>query len=181
MSDCGNVTPVEQLDRLGMLSERFLAVHANYISENDVALLGKRGCSIVHCPRSHTYFGHKKFPWQMLANAGVNVCLGTDSLASVVKKKQPVELSLFAEMKEFAKNNPEVSGEIILQMATMNGARALGLKNQIGKLSPNTYADMVALPFSGKISEACDAVTQHEGDVSASMINGAWGILPMGK
>jgi cytosine/adenosine deaminase-related metal-dependent hydrolase len=66
-------------------------------------------------------------------------------------------------------------------MATMNGARALGLKNQIGKLSPNTYADMVALPFSGKISEACDAVAQHEGDVSASMINGAWGILPMGK
>ena len=175
MSDCSGSSTVEQLDRLGMLSENFLAVHANYISECDAALLAKRGCSVVHCPRSHEYFGHKKFPLKMLADAGVNICLGTDSLASVsAKSKQPVELNMFFEMQSFAKANPDVPAEKILSMATINGARALSMPKQIGELSPNAFADIIALPFHGIISEACDATLHHQGNVSAPMMHGEW-------
>lgn len=175
VSDCGEVSPVEQLSRQEVLSERFLAVHANYISQADATLLGQRRCSVVHCPRSHEYFGHKKFPHQMLSDAGVNICLGTDSLASVrTKPKQPVELSLFSEMQNFAKANPDVPAEKILQMATINGARALGMQKQVGELAPNGFADLIALPFSGKISEVHEAVLQHKGEVSASIVDGIW-------
>ena len=173
VSDCGS-SPVEQLEKLGVLSETFLAVHANYISESDAALLGQRKCSVVHCPQSHDYFGHKKFPYQMLQGAGVNICLGTDSLASVVKSKKKSELNLFSEMQSFAKANPDVSAEKIFQMATLNGAHALGMQKQIGELTINAFADLIALPFSGKISEAHEAVLQHRGEVSASMIDGNW-------
>ncbi len=173
VSDCG-ISPVAQLEKLGVLSEAFLAVHANYISQSDAALLGQRKCSVVHCPRSHEYFRHKKFPHQMLRDAGVNICLGTDSLASVKKTKKEIGLNMFSEMQSFVKANPDVSHESVLQMATLNGARALGMQKQIGELTPNAFADLIALPFSGKISEAHEAVLQHRGEVSASMIDGKW-------
>ncbi len=208
VSDCGGISPVGQLERVGMLSENFLAIHANYISEADATLLGKSRCSVVHCPRSHEYFGHKKFPHQMFSDAGVNICLGTDSLASVRAGEHarprvsldaprvqpsgavevfregaennarggraPLELNLFSEMQSFAKANPEVPAEKILQMATLNGARALGMQKQIGELTANAFADLIALPFSCKISEAHEAVLQHKGEVSASMVDGSW-------
>jgi cytosine/adenosine deaminase-related metal-dependent hydrolase len=177
ISDCG-ISPVAQLERLGVLSKNFLAVHANYISESDAALLGKRNCSVVHCPRSHEYFGHKKFPWKMLSDASVNLCLGTDSLASVKKSEAPLELNLFSEMKTFAKNNPDVPPETILQMATLNGARALGMEKKIGELVSGAFADLIALPSAGKISEAHDAVLQEEDQVFASVINGNWVVKP---
>lgn len=171
VSDCG-ISPVAQFERLGALSKNFLAVHANYISKTDAALLAKRNCSVVHCPRSHEYFGHKKFPWKMLSEAGVNLCLGTDSLASVKKSDAPPELNLFSEMQTFAKNNPEVPPETILQIATLNGARALGMQKKIGELTPGAFADLIALPFSGKLAEAHAAVVQQKNFVSASFIDG---------
>ncbi len=225
ISDCG-ISPVQQLERLGVLSEKFLAVHANYISESDAALLGQRKCSVVHCPRSHEYFRHKKFPYELLHRAGVNICLGTDSLASVRSARVPragsgvapqpslnkpgsdwepplisgersfrrdaenrtrdacaphaFELSLFSEMQTFAKANPDVPTEKILQMATLNGARALGMQKQIGELTPNAFADLIALPFSGKISGAHEAVLQHQGEVFASMVDGNWVVPAQG-
>src|SRR5581483_6284649 len=115
-----------------------LAVHVNYLAPGDAALLGRRKVSVVHCPRSHAYFRHRRFPLDELASAGVNICLGTDSLASIYQKpKKSVELSLFDEMRAFAEANPEAMPETILQMATINGAHALGMKGQIGELSPN--------------------------------------------
>jgi cytosine/adenosine deaminase-related metal-dependent hydrolase len=173
ISDCG-ISPVAQLERLGVLSKNFLAVHANYISESDAALLGQRNCSVVHCPRSHEYFGHKKFPFKMLADADVNLCLGTDSLASVKRSDAPLDLNLFSEMQTFAKNNPEVPPETILQMATINGARALGMQKQIGELTSGAFADLIAIPFSGKIGEAHEGILRHQAEVLTSMIGGDW-------
>ncbi|MEO7676458.1 MAG: amidohydrolase family protein [Verrucomicrobiota bacterium] len=178
MADVG-ASPVELLDRQGMLTPNFAAVHANYISKSDAALLAKRHCSVVHCPRSHDYFGHNPFPRKILADAGINIALGTDSLASIRKQPaQPVELNMFSEMQSFAKANPDVSAEKILQMATINGARALGMQKQIGELTPNAFADLIALRFSGKISEAHEAVLQHKGEVLASIIDGNWVVKP---
>jgi cytosine/adenosine deaminase-related metal-dependent hydrolase len=78
---------------------------------------------VVHCPRCHFYFHHDPFPLRRLAEAGVNLCLGTDSLASVYKtRRQNVELSLFEKMRALARNEPSLSARKIVRMATLNGA-----------------------------------------------------------
>jgi len=179
MSDCGLGSPVQHLERCGALSERLLAAHANYLGKKDAALLARRKVHVVHCPRCHSYFHHDPFPLRRLARAGVNVGLGTDSLASVYKaRSQSVELSLFEEMRALAKNEPSLSARKIVRMATLNGARALGLQGQSGELSEGSFADLVALPFAGKIADIYDSVLHHQGDVAASMIDGRWAIAP---
>jgi cytosine/adenosine deaminase-related metal-dependent hydrolase len=179
MSDCGLGSPVQHLDRCGALSERLLAAHVNYLGRKDAALLGKRRVHVVHCPRCHFYFHHDPFPLRRLAKAGVNVCLGTDSLASVYKtRRQDVELSLFEEMRALARKEPSLSARKIVRMATLNGARALGLGGRIGELSEGSFADLVALPFAGKTADIYDGVLHHQGAVAASMIDGRWAIAP---
>jgi cytosine/adenosine deaminase-related metal-dependent hydrolase len=179
MSDCGLGSPVRHLDRCGALSERMLAAHVNYLAKGDAALLGERQVHVVHCPRGHRYFNHDPFPLRRLARAGVNVCLGTDSLASVHKpRRQSVELNLFEEMRALAENEPSLSARKIVRMATLNGARALGLSGQIGELAEGCFADLVALPFAGKVADTYDGVLRHTGDVAASMIDGQWAIEP---
>jgi len=179
MTDCGLGSPVQHLERNGCLADNLIAVHVNYLASGDAALLAQRGVSVVHCPRSHAFFQHRRFPRETLANAGVNICLGTDSLASVVQTRgQPPELNLFAEMQAFAAACPEAPPETVLQMATVNGARALGLPGRIGQLSENSLADIITVPFAGKSADALEAVVHHAGEVSASMIDGAWAIKP---
>ena len=179
MSDCGRGSPVEHLDRCGLLGKNLLAVHANYLTRDDERLLAAREVSVVHCPRSHAYFGHRRFPIDTLSAAGVNLCLGTDSLASVYKKRsQPIELNLLTEMQALAASNPELTPETILLMGTMNSAKALGLQGKVGELSEKAAADLIAVPFSGKLSDAAHAVVHHSGPVAASLIDGQWAIKP---
>jgi cytosine/adenosine deaminase-related metal-dependent hydrolase len=179
MSDCGHGTPVRQLQRCGLLGENLLAVHANYLQPADVKLLAQSGASVVHCPRSHSYFGYDPFPYKKLAAAGVNLCLGTDSLASVnrVHGNKP-ELNLFAEMALFSLKNPGVPPWDIIKMATVNGAKALGLTGRVGELSPGAFADWIAIPHPGGKTDIGEAILNHWQDVSASMIDGLWVVEP---
>jgi aminodeoxyfutalosine deaminase len=175
MADCGHATPVQQVRDCGLLGERFLAVHANYIQPADMETLAQTGSSVVHCPRSHVYFRHGPFLYEALAAAGVNVCLGTDSLASVTPGRPPgPELNLFTEMQTFALAHPGVAPADILRLATCNGARALGLQGRVGEIAGNSFPDFVTVPFDGKIDEAEAAVVHHRGDVAHSMIDGQW-------
>jgi len=177
-SDCGLGSPVKHLARNKIIRENLIAVHVNLLARGDATLLGKRGVHVVHCPRSHDYFRHPPFPRKQLANAVVNVCLGTDSLATVRKiGKQEPELNMFDEMRLLAANDPKLSPSEILRMATINGARALGLAGQVGELSENAFADLIAIPAS-RINDTHEAVLAHTGPVSASMIDGRWAILP---
>jgi len=179
MTDCGLGSPVEHLARNRVLGENLLAVHANYLATRDVALLAGRKVSVVHCPRSHFYFKHGPFPLGKLLKAKVNVCLGTDSLATVYKtQREKPELNLFEEMRVLAGAHPRLSPKKILQMATVNGATALGLSGRIGELSRNAFADLVAIPFAGKSSDAVEAAINFSGHVRASMIDGQWSIAP---
>ena len=179
MSDCGLGSPAQHLERCGALSERMLVAHANYLGKQDAALLARRKVHVVHCPRCHFYFHHDPFPLRRLAKAGVNVCLGTDSLASVYKaRRQTVELNLFEEMRALARNEPALSARKIVRMATLNGALALGMDGRIGELAKGSFADLVALPFAGKIADIYDGILHHQGDVAASMIDGRWAIAP---
>ena len=103
MSDCGNGSPIEHLERCRALHPRLLAAHVNYLGKGDAACLSQSGVSVVHCPRSHYYFRHQRFPLRRLRREGINVCLGTDSLASVYKPRaQKVELNMFEEMRLLA-------------------------------------------------------------------------------
>jgi cytosine/adenosine deaminase-related metal-dependent hydrolase len=178
-SDCGLGSPVAHLARDGMLGENLTAIHANLLAPGDAELLGNHHVHVVHCPRSHDYFSHPPFPRRQLADAGVNLCLGTDSLATVRKiKHQKLELNLLEEMRRLAAADKTVSPEEILRMATVNGAKALGMAGQIGELSENAFADLIAIPFAGKIADIYDAVLHHASTVSASMIDGQWAIAP---
>ena len=179
MSDCRRGSPVEHLERCGMLNPNLLAIHANYLESRDAALLGRARVSVAHCPRSHFYFRHQPFPLSALRRAKVHVCLGTDSLASVCKgPRQTVELNMFEEMRALAERDPALRPSEILQMATLNGARALGLEAQVGEIAGQALADLIFLPFSGKPGRVHEAILEHRGPVAASMIGGRWAIGP---
>jgi cytosine/adenosine deaminase-related metal-dependent hydrolase len=174
MSDCGQGSPVQHLDRCGYLSDRLMAVHANYLGEGDAERLAQHGVHVVHCPRSHAYFGHKPFPYDLLAGVGVNICLGTDSLASVKKERnRPLELDMFAEMRAFALTFSQVPPETIVRMVTINPARALGRPDELGRLAPNALADMIAIAYPGSVKDAASALFEPKPRIVATMINGA--------
>jgi cytosine/adenosine deaminase-related metal-dependent hydrolase len=177
MSDCGGVSPVQHLERHGLLGPNLLAVHANYLHPGDAETLAARGASVVHCPRSHSYFSHRPFPRTGLERAGVNVCLGTDSLVTVHKRQEQV-LDLFAEMREFVAHAPGVAPGYVVRLATLNGARALGLAGLAGCLAPGAWADAIAVPFPGGVVDVARAVVNHHGDVAASLIGGQWALPP---
>ena len=180
MTDCGHGSPVQHLERCGCLDENLLAAHVNYLWRHDAGVLGRNRVSVVHCPHSHDYFHHLRFPREELEGAGVNLCLGTDSLATTRKERdQPLELNLFAEMQLLAAKSPELAPEKILRMATVNGAQALGRKGELGELSPNALADVIAIPFAGPEREVFEAIVHHTGGVAASMIGGAWAVPPV--
>jgi aminodeoxyfutalosine deaminase len=178
-SDCGLGSPVKHFARHKLLGENLIAVHVNLLAHGDARLLGRHHVHVVHCPSSHAYFRHPPFLRKRLANAGVNICLGTDSLATTRKTgRQPPELNMFEEMRQFAASDSALSSAEILRMATLHGASALGLTGQVGEISQNAYADLISVPFKGKTTGAFDAVLAHTGNVSASMIDGRWAVPP---
>jgi cytosine/adenosine deaminase-related metal-dependent hydrolase len=85
---------------------------------------------------------------------------------------------MFEEMRLLAATDKNILADEILRMATINGARALGLAGQAGELSKNAFADLIAIPFDRKTADACEAVLAHSGNVSASMIDGRWAMPP---
>lgn len=180
MDDCGKGSPVRHLDRCELLRPNLLAAHANYLGRGDATLLAAHGVHVVHCPRSHSYFRHDPFPFARLLRAGVNVCLGTDSLASVYRRRgQKMELDLFAEMRALAEAHPRVPARQILRLATVNGARALGLPGQAGELTEGAFADLIALKAAKAADKSVyESVVNHQGPVWAGMIGGRWAIPP---
>ena len=178
-ADCGLGSPVQHMERNGALTSSLLAIHANYLAPGDADLLGKHGVHVIHCPRSHAFFRHQAFPFEALTATGVNISLATDSLASVVQpRRHKVELNLFEEMRAFARQFPSVSPETILQMVTLNPARALGCAGKLGELRPGTFADLIALPVGRRSENVFESILHHSGHVAASMINGSWAITP---
>jgi cytosine/adenosine deaminase-related metal-dependent hydrolase len=176
-SDCGRGSPIATLSRQGALSSNLLAVHANYLAAGDAELLANSGTSVVHCPRSHAFFGHQAFPLQKLREAGVNVCLGTDSLATMAKaRNEPLALNMFAEMRAFGRAFPELSPAAILSAATSKPAKALGRQSELGVLTAGAFADLIAVPFGG--GDCFETILEHRGDVCASMIRGQWMMPP---
>jgi cytosine/adenosine deaminase-related metal-dependent hydrolase len=135
-----------------------MLVHLNELSGEDLQLLARSTMpgAIIHCPRSHEYFGHSPFQLERLRELGFNICLGTDSLAS------NADLSLFREMRQLQRNFPTVSPEEILRMVTVNPARALRQENELGKIGRGSQADFIAVPFSG--GDVFEEIAAFEGE-----------------
>ncbi|HVT30800.1 MAG TPA: amidohydrolase family protein [Lacipirellulaceae bacterium] len=132
------------LDYLRMISDapRVLAIHGNYLDDEELAFLGARRdrMSLVYCPRTHAYFEHPPYPLDRALAAGVRVALGTDSRAS-----NP-DLSLLEEMRHVAKSHPQVDPAHILSMGTLSGAEALGRSGEVGSITVGKRANLVAVP-----------------------------------
>jgi cytosine/adenosine deaminase-related metal-dependent hydrolase len=170
MDDCGKSTPLQLfVGALGGRAPReWIVAHLNELREDDFELLERSTCNfhVVHSPRSHDYFGHSRFEFERLRSLDLNICLGTDSLAS------NESLSLFDEMRAFQKEFPTVSPEEVLQMVTVNAATALRQGKVLGRIRPGFLADLVAVPWSG----TCDVFEEIIGFEHAV----DW-VLPKGK
>ena len=167
MSDCGGVSPFARAVQLCGGANNWLFAHVNELTAEDAAPLGHiDSLHVVHCPRSHGYFRHGAFQFERLRDAGVNVCLGTDSLASTP------DLNLFAEMREFRRARPHVGAQAVLEMATVTSAAALGKSEQLGRVIAGAAADLIAIADSGVVSDAYETIIAHEGAVEWSMLRG---------
>jgi aminodeoxyfutalosine deaminase len=165
--DPGGLIPsVSELIALLRTNRHHLVVHGNYLEPG--APIGQ-GINLVYCPRTHHAFGHTPYPLSTFLQAGARIALGTDSLAS-----NP-DLSLFREAQFVYAHQPEVAPEKILEMATLNGAVALGWDAECATLTPGKWADLAVVKLGG--SETADpaaAVLDSRSEVCGTMIAGNW-------
>jgi len=159
--------PITFLDKNKMLPEFCMLTHCNHLEKSTAEILSNKNISIVHCPRSNTFFGHTVFPYELCFNYGINVCLGTDSLAS------NENLNMFEEMAEFKRIYPQVICEDILEMTTVNGAKALRRENSLGKIKENFLADIIGINLiHDQDFDLYDEIVCEEHEVILSIIDG---------
>jgi cytosine/adenosine deaminase-related metal-dependent hydrolase len=132
-------SPVEYLERLGFWDEGTLAVHAVQASPEDLAVLAKRGVTLVTCPRSNAWVGAGVPPVEAFYRSGARVAIGTDSLTSVA------DLNLFSELAALRRLAPGVRPASLLRSATLSGAEALGFGETHGAIAPGRRAALIAV------------------------------------
>jgi len=143
-------TTLARLDRLGVTGPTFIAIHAVHVNEHDIALLARQGCHVVHCPASNMKLASGIAPIPALVAAGINVALGTDGAASNNRLDVFSEMRLASLLAKVASNDAAaLPAPTVLAMATINGARALGIDAVAGSLVPGKDADVVAVDLSG--------------------------------
>ncbi len=141
--------PLQRLHALGLINPSLLAVHMTQMTDDEIRLFAESGAHIVHCPESNLKLASGFCPVAKCVEAGINVALGTDGAAS------NNDLDMFGEMRTAALLAKAVAGDAravpamtALQMATINGAKALGLDHEIGSLSAGKAADVIAIDLA---------------------------------
>lgn len=168
--------PAQRLMDLGLLSPLTQCVHMTQVEDSDIALLQESGAHVIHCPESNLKLASGFCPAHRLLQAGVNVALGTDSAAS------NNDLDLFSEMKTAALLGKAVAGDAAaidahtaLRVATLNGAKAMGLEEQIGSLEVAKAADITALDMSELEAQPLyDPISQLVYTNSARRVSHVW-------
>jgi cytosine/adenosine deaminase-related metal-dependent hydrolase len=169
MFDCQpGRTPLAHVLAHAQPGPTWILAHMNELDESDFAALAAMPAamrpSVVHCPGSHRYFRHAAFPLQRLRDCGINICLGTDSLASTLT------FSMFDDMRILARREPTVPPADLLRMATLHGARALGLN--AGRIEIGALADLIAIPNAASDRDIHETVLEHRGTVPWMMLDG---------
>jgi 5-methylthioadenosine/S-adenosylhomocysteine deaminase len=163
--------PITRLKQLELLGPSYIAVHMTQLTEEDIALIALTGASVVHCPESNLKLASGFCPVAKLVEAGVNVAIGTDGAASNNDLDVMGEMRMTALLaKAVSGNASAIPARTALRMATLNGARALGLDADIGSLEPGKWADITAIRLDGietqplfdPISDLVYAASRHQ-------------------
>ncbi len=168
--------PLARLDALELLGPALMAVHMTQLNPDEIARLAEVGASVVHCPESNLKLASGFCPVQALLTAGVNVALGTDGAAS------NNDLDMLGELRTAALLAKGVSGDATavpahtaLRMATLNGARAMGLDAEIGSLRPGKAADITAIDLATLPSQPVyDPVSQIVYTAGREQVTDVW-------
>lgn len=157
-------TPIEYLERLGVLATRPLLAHCVHASDTDIRRLAANGAKVAHCPKSNAKFGHGYAPLEKLLDAGVTVGLGSDSVASN-NLCDILEESRFAVLA--ARNREDsirfLTAREILHAATLGGASAMGMDDRVGSLEPGKAADLAVVALESDAQ-------QPLGDIEAALV-----------
>ncbi len=170
------VRPLERLKALGLLSPRLIAVHMTQLTEQEIAWCADAGVHIAHCPESNLKLASGFCPVAKLDQQGINITLGTDGAAS------NNDLDMFGEIRQaallakaVAQDASAIPAHEALEMATINGAKALGLENKTGSLEKGKSADIIAVDFSDIESQPCyDVVSQLVYATGRNQVTDVW-------
>ena len=142
----GNDTPVAYLDRLGVLDPDTLAAHAVWVDTDDLALLADRGTGVSHNPESNMKLASGIAPVPDQIEAGIAVGLGTDGCASNNNLDMFAEMDSAAKLHKACRQEPTtMPAKTVIRMATIEGARALGLADRVGSIEVGKAADMIVI------------------------------------
>lgn len=138
--------PLSRFNKLGLLNEKLIAVHMVHLTDEEIALCAEKKVHVSHNPESNLKLASGFAPIAKMLDAGVNVCLGTDGAASNNDLDMFGELRTAALVAKGVSQNPTVFDAMTaLEIATINGAKALGLADKIGSLEVGKYADVIAV------------------------------------
>lgn len=168
--------PIERLQALGLLNPSLLAVHAVHVTDDDIRAFADAGVSVAHCPRSNLKLASGLAPVTAMIDAGISVALGTDGAAS------NNELDLLGEMRTAALLAKAVAGDAsalpaaaALRMATIEGAKALGLDNRIGSIEVGKAADLTCVDMRSFNSQPLyDPLSQLVYAAQARQVSDVW-------
>jgi len=157
-------TPIEYLERLGVLSTRPLLAHCVTVSDSDIKKIKSNGARIAHCPKSNAKFGHGYAPLEKFLDAGISVGLGSDSVASN-NICDLLEESRFAVLsaRNLSDRSRFVNTREVLETATLGGAKALGLESLVGTVEAGKQADIAVVSLD-------DVGQQPIHDVEAALV-----------
>ncbi len=140
------VRPIERLRQLGLLNSKLIAVHAAHLTDSEINLLHKNQCSVVHCPKSNLKLATGVCPIATLQHHNINVAIGTDGAASNNSLNIIEELRFASLLAKYGSGDASnMTVHETLRMATINGARCLGLESSIGSLAAGKLADITAI------------------------------------
>ncbi len=168
--------PIARLERLGLINPSLVAVHMTQLHDDEIALLAEHNASIAHCPESNLKLASGFCPVAKLLEAGINVALGTDGAAS------NNDLNMIGEMRAAALLGKGVAGDATavpahaaLRMATLNGAKALGLDAVTGSLLAGKAADIVAVDLTPLCTQPVyDPVSQLVYSAGRDQVSNVW-------
>ena len=150
------VRPIERLRRLGALGPGLIGVHAVHLEDHEIQLLARHGCSVAHCPASNLKLASGIAPLAQMLQRGVNVGLGTDGAASNNRLDILQEMRLASLLSKGSSGRAEaIDAHQALRMATLNGARALGLDGETGSIEAGKSADLCAIDASDSLLAPC--------------------------
>jgi 5-methylthioadenosine/S-adenosylhomocysteine deaminase len=170
------VRPLERLRLLGLLGPQFIGVHAVHLLDKEIAMLAEQGCHVAHCPSSNLKLANGATPTADMWDSGINVGVGTDGAASNNRLDVWEEMRLAALLaKGLSGRADAVPAHSALAMATLNGAKALGLDSQIGSLLPGKQADIIAVDLSGAATQPCyDPISQLVYSAGREQVRHVW-------